>query len=122
MTREAGKGGRPMTEYEIIADPQDYGIEAMVEGLGGSAIDFPAEERQKWAVEVGTFAERLMILSDKAKGLQEWLAGEHAIKSTPASLKTLKIQFFKINDALENSMALVQRLEADIVPAIKQKN
>lgn len=111
-----------MTEYEIIADPKDYGIEAMVEGLGGSTIDFPAEERQKWAVEVGTFADRLLTLSDKAKGLQKWLDGAHAIKATPASLKTLKIQFFKINDALENSLELVKRLEADIVPAIKQAN
>ena len=111
-----------MTEYEIIADPQDYGIEAMVEGLGGNTIDFPSDERQKWAVEVGTFAERLLILSDKAKGLQEWLAGAHTIKATPASLKTLKIQFFKINDALESSLELVKKLEADIVPAIKQTN
>ena len=108
-----------MTEYEIIADPKDYGIQAMVEGLGGSTIDFPADERQKWAVEVGTFAERLSTLSEKAQNLQEWLAGEHAIKATPASLKTLKIQFFKINDALESSLDLVKRLEADIVPAIK---
>ena len=108
-----------MTEYEIIADPKDYGIEAMVEGLGGSKIDFPAEERHKWAVEVGTFAERLLTLSGKAKDLQAWLDGDHAIKATPASLKTLKIQFFKINDALESTMDLVKRLEADIVPAIK---
>ncbi|MBL0715856.1 MAG: hypothetical protein JJV98_19390 [Desulfosarcina sp.] len=111
-----------MTEYEIIADPQDYGIEAMVEGLGGNTIDFPAEERQKWAIEVGTFAERLLTLSDKAQGLQTWLDGTHAIKATPASLKTLKIQFFKINGALESSLELVDRLEADIVPAIKQTN
>jgi hypothetical protein len=122
MIRKTGKGDRPMTEYEIIADPNDYGIEAMVEGLGGNAIDFPAEERQKWAVEVGTFAERLVALSEKAKILQEWLGGEHAIKATPASLKTLKIQFFKINDALENSLELVNRIEADIVPAIEQTN
>ncbi len=108
-----------MTEYEIIADPKDYGIEAMVEGLGGGTIEFPAEERQKWSVEVGTFAERLLTLSDKAKSIQAWLDGEHAIKATPASLKTLKIQFFKINDALESSLDLVKRLEADIVPAIK---
>ena len=108
-----------MTEYEIIADPKDYGIEAMVEGLGGGTIEFPAEERQKWSVEVGTFAERLLTLSDKAKSIQAWLDGAHAIKATPASLKTLKIQFFKINDALESALDLVKRLEADIVPAIK---
>ena len=111
-----------MTEYEIIADPQDYGIEAMVEGLGGNTIDFPTAERQKWAVEVGTFAERLSALSEKAKGLQAWLGGAHAIKATPASLKTLKIQFFKINDALEDSLALVKRLEADIVPPIESND
>jgi hypothetical protein len=111
-----------MTEYEIIADPQNYGIEAMVEGLGGNTIDFPTAEREKWAVEVGTFAERLLALSDKAKGLQEWLGGAHAIKATPASLKTLKIQFFKINDALEDTLALARRLEADIVPSIESND
>jgi hypothetical protein len=111
-----------MTEYEIIADPQNYGIEAMVEGLGGNTIDFPTAERQKWAIEVGTFAERLLALSDKAKGLQEWLGGAHAIKATPASLKTLKIQFFKINDALEDTLALARRLEADIVPSIESND
>jgi hypothetical protein len=111
-----------MTEYEIIADPQNYGIEAMVEGLGGNTIDFPTAEREKWAIEVGTFAERLLALSDKAKGLQEWLGGAHAIKATPASLKTLKIQFFKINDALEDTLALARRLEADIVPSIESND
>ncbi len=108
-----------MTEFEIIADPKDYGIEAMVAGLGGSTIEFPAEERQKWSVEVGSFAERLLNLSGKAKDLQAWLDGDHAIKATPASLKTLKIQFFKINEALESSLELVERLEADIVPPIE---
>ena len=111
-----------MTEYEIIADPKEYGIEALMEGLGSNPIDFPPEERQKWAVEIGAFAERLVELSDRARGLQSVLAGDAAIKATPASLKTLKIQLFKINYALETSINLVNRIEFDIVPGIKPTN
>ena len=107
-----------MTEYEIIADPKEYGIEKLVDGLNGTPIEFPAEERAQWATEVGAFAERLNELSGKAKNLQDWLAGDAAIKSTEASLKTLKIQLFKINDALDTSINMVNRLECDIVPCI----
>jgi hypothetical protein len=118
----SGQRRQEMTEYEIIADPKEYGIEALVDGLNGGPIDFPPEERKQWATEVGAFADRLTELSGKASSLQEWLAGEAAIKSTPASLKTLKIQLFKINDALDTSMALVNKLECDIVPCITEKN
>ena len=110
-----------MTDYEIIANPEEYGIEALVEGFGGKPIDFPVEERQKWAGEVGTFAQRLQDLSGKAQTLQKWLQGQHAIKATPASLKTLKIQLFKVNAALENAIGIVGRLESDIVPPITRK-
>jgi hypothetical protein len=111
-----------MTEYEIIADPKEYGIEKLVDGLNGSPIEFPPEERAQWAQEVGAFATRLNELSDKATSLQAWLAGDAAIKSTPASLKTLKIQLFKINDALDTSINMVNKLECDIVPCITEKN
>jgi len=111
-----------MTEYEIIADPKEYGIEKLVDGLNGSPIEFPPEERAQWATEVGAFAERLNELSDKATSLKTWLAGDAAIKATPASLKTLKIQLFKINDALDKSIGLVNKLECDIVPCITEKN
>ena len=107
-----------MTEYEIIADPREYGIEKLVDGLNGNPIEFPSEERAQWATEVGAFAERLNELSGKAKSLENWLAGKAAIKATPASLKTLKIQLFKINDALDTSINMVNKLECDIVPCI----
>lgn len=107
-----------MTEFEIIADPKEYGIEKLVDGLNGNPIEFPSEERAQWAQEVGAFASRLNELSNKATNLQNWLAGKAAIKSTPASLKTLKIQLFKINDALDTSINMVNKLEGDIVPPI----
>jgi hypothetical protein len=110
-----------MTDYEIIANPEEYGIEALVEGFGGNPIEFPAGERRKWANEIGTFAQRLQDLSSKAQTLQQWLQGQHAIKATPASLKTLKIQLFKVNDALDNAMGIVGKLESDIVPPITRK-
>jgi len=105
-----------MVGYEIIANPEDYGIEALVEGLGGRPVDFPREDRIKWADEVGAFAERLTRLQDKARGLQDLLAGQEALTATPASLKTLKIQLFKINEALNTSMQMVDKLDAEIVP------
>jgi hypothetical protein len=104
-----------MVEYEIIANPEDYGIEALVEGLGGSPVDFPRDEREKWATEVGAFAQRLTHLQQKALGLQALLAGGDPLTATPASLKTLKIQLFKINDALNTSMNLVAKLDGEIV-------
>jgi hypothetical protein len=104
-----------MTEYEIIADPRDYGIENLVEGLNGSPMLFPTDERKKWAVEIASFSERLTALSDKARKLQSWLDGDMPIKATPASLKTLKIQFFKINDAMETAWELSRRIECDII-------
>lgn len=111
-----------MTEYEIIADPKEYGIEKLVDGLNGGPIEFPQDERRQWAREVGAFAKRLNELSDKATSLQSWLAGDAAIKATPASLKTLKIQLFKINEALDASIKLVNKLESDIVPGITETN
>ena len=107
-----------MAEYEIIADPKEYGIEKLVDGLNGNPIEFPPDERKQWAREVGAFAERLNELSGKATTLQSWLAGNEPIKSTPASLKTLKIQLFRINEALEESINLVNKLEWDLVPCI----
>jgi hypothetical protein len=105
-----------MSTYEIIADPEEYGIEALVTGLGAQPITFPADERVKRAKEVGVFTEKLTGLTDKARELKTILESGAPIKATPASLKTLKVQLFTINDALEQSMAIAERLETEIVP------
>lgn len=101
--------------YEIIADPDDYAIGALEEGFGHRQIPFPDNERKKWAEEIGAFAQKLDSLSDKAKNLQKLFLGQFAIMATPASLKTFKVQLFKINDALNNAFDLAKKLEADIV-------
>ena len=101
--------------YEIIADPVDYAIGALEEGFGHGQISFPDNTRKKWAEEIGAFAQKLDGLSDKAKGLQKLLFSESDIMATPASLKTFKVQLFKINDALNTALNLAQKLEADIV-------
>ncbi len=105
-----------MSTYEIIADPEEYGIEALMAGLGGQPIEFPADERQKWAQEVGIFAEKLTGLTEKARELKTILESGAPIQATPASLKTLKIQLFNINDALEQSISIARRLETEIIP------
>jgi len=101
--------------YEIIANPDEYTIGALEEGFGHRQISFPDDKRKRWAEEIGTFAQKLDRLSDKAKGLQELLISESAIMATPASLKTFKVQLFKVNDALNTALNLTQKLEADIV-------
>lgn len=107
-----------MNHYEIIADPQEYGLEALAEGVEGAPMEFPADEREQWAREVGDFSRRLMDLSEKAQRLQQVLHGDDEIKATPKSLKTLKIQLFEINNFINASSDLVHRLEADVVPPI----
>jgi len=101
--------------YEIIANPADYNIEALVEGMGYNPIEFPDDERQKWAKEIGIFADRLSGLADKAKYLHDLFTGEEAIVATPASLKTFKVQLFKINDALTTALDLASKVESEIV-------
>ena len=47
--------------------------------------------------------------------MQKLLFSESAIMATPASLKTFKVQLFKINDALNIAFDLAEKLETDIV-------
>ena len=104
-----------MSPYEIIADPEDYGIEALMEGLGTQPIEFPQDERHKWANEVGIFTDKLTGLTTKARHLKEILESRNRITATPASLKTLKIQLFQINDALDQSLTIADQLQTEIV-------
>ena len=101
--------------YEIIANPEDYRIGALKEGLGYKPISFPDKDRKKWAEEIGAFVEKLEGFSEKAKELQQVFIGEETIMATPASLKTLKIQLFKINDALNTAIDLAGKVEKEIV-------
>ncbi len=101
--------------YEIIANPSDYNIEALVEGMGYKPVAFPDGERQKWAEEIGIFAENLSELAEKAKDLQDLFTSEETIMATPASLKTFKMQLFEINDAFKAALDLAHKLESEII-------
>jgi hypothetical protein len=101
--------------WEIIAEPQDYGIDALVEGMGNKNVSFEADERVKWAQEIGGFVDRIEGLADKSKALQELFQGAEPISATPASLKTMKVQLFKINEALNSALNLAGKIEDDIV-------
>jgi hypothetical protein len=101
--------------YEIIAAPDDYAIGALEEGFGHRQIVFPDDKRKKWADEIDVFAQKLDDLSEKAKGLQKILMSDAGITATPASLKTFKIQLFKINDALGIAFNLAEKLESEII-------
>ena len=101
--------------YEINLDPKDYGIEALMEGMGNNPVAVNEPDRENWAREIGAFAGRLDKLSDKAKSLQSLFSSGNAIKATPASLKTFKIQMFNINDALSSSLELASKIDSQIL-------
>ena len=101
--------------WEIIAEPQEYGIDALVEGMGNKSVSFEADERRKWAQEIGGFVDRIEGLADKSKNLQKVFQGDEPISATPASLKTMKVQLFKINEALNMALNLAVKIEDDII-------
>ncbi len=101
--------------YEIIANPEDYQIDHLINGTGHAHIDISKEEREKWAGEVTHFSDKLTGFVNKARELAALLASEEKISATPASLKTLKIQLFMINDALNTALDIAEKLESDIV-------
>lgn len=101
--------------WEIIADPKEYGIEVLEEGLNRGETAFADDDRKKWAEEIGTFASKLTGLAEKADNLKNLLMSEDEILTTPSSLKALKIQFFNVNDALNTALDLADKIENQIV-------
>ena len=101
--------------YEIIANPEDYQIDHLINGTGNANIEVSKEERDKWAGEIINFSEKLTGFANKSRELGNLLSSSEKISTTPASLKTLKIQLFMINDALTNAIKIAEKLESDIV-------
>ncbi len=101
--------------YEIIANPEEYQIDHLINGTGNANIEISKEEKDKWAGEIVNFSEKLTEFAKRSKTLANLLAGSEVISTTPASLKTLKIQLFMINDALSSAIEISDKLESDIV-------
>ncbi|CCK80151.1 MULTISPECIES: hypothetical protein [Desulfobacula] len=101
--------------YEIIANPEEYRIDHLINGTGNANIEISKEEKDKWAGEIVNFSEKLTEFAKKSKALANLLAGSEVISTTPASLKTLKIQLFMINDALSSAIEIADKLESDII-------
>ncbi len=101
--------------WEIIADAKEYGIKVLEEGINNRQEAFEDQDRTRWAEEIGTFAIKMSSLAEKAKQLQQLLISEDKIVATPASLKTLKVQMFKINDAMTTTLELAQKIESEII-------
>jgi hypothetical protein len=108
-----GKGVVPM--YEIIANPEDYQIDHLINGTDNANIELTRDERDKWAVEIVNFSEKLKEFAGKSEQLAKLLQSGEKISASQASLKTLKIQLFAINDALNSALTIADRLESDIV-------
>ena len=103
--------------YEIIANPQEYQIDHLINGTGNANIELTREERDKWSKEIVQFSERLSGFAQKADLFSSVLASQEKIAATPASLRTLKIQLFMINDALNSALSIADMLESDIIKA-----
>ncbi|MGD9824681.1 hypothetical protein [Desulfobacter sp.] len=103
--------------YEIIANPQEYQIDHLINGTDNANIELTREERDKWAKQIVQFSERLSGFAQKADLFSSLLASEEKIAATPASLKTLKIQLFMINDALNSALGIADMLEDDMIKA-----
>ena len=101
--------------WEIIAEPEEYGIDALEEGINRNQVSFSKEERIKWAREISTFAGKVCSLSDRARKLLDLLISEDQIMATESSLKALKVQLFKMNDALNNALQLADKIEDQLV-------
>ena len=101
--------------YEIIANPEDYQIDHLINGTDNANIDLTQDERNKWAGEIVNFSEKLTEFAKKSEELARLLSSDEKISATPASLKTLKIQLFAINDTLNSALAIADKLESDIV-------
>ncbi len=101
--------------YEIIANPKNYQLDDLIKGTGNTKIEFLDEERKKWAKEIEGFSKRLIDFAEKSQELSKLLTSTEKITTTPASLKTLKIQLFTINNALTNAINIAAKLESDIV-------
>ncbi len=101
--------------YEIIANPEDYQIDHLINGTGNANIDISKNERNKWAGEIVNFSEKLTEFAKRSKELGNLLASDEPISTTPASFKTLKIQLFMINDALSKAIEIADKLESDII-------
>ena len=101
--------------YEIIANPEDYQIDHLINGTGNADIQLSKEDRDKWSSEINRFSKRLIEFAEKSQELAKVLGGSESISTTPASLKTLKIQLFTINDSLSSALQIAEKLEADII-------
>ena len=101
--------------YEIIANPEDYQIDHLINGTENANIDLTQDERNKWAGEIVNFSEKLTEFAKKSGELARLLNSDEKISATPASLKTLKIQLFAINDALNSALTIADKLESDII-------
>ena len=101
--------------YEIIANPEEYQIDHLINGTDDANIELTREERDKWAKEITHFSERLSEFAKKADKYSLLLSSNEKIAATPASLKTLKIQLFMINDALNSALDIVDIVESDMI-------
>ena len=76
--------------YEIIANPEDYQIDHLINGTGNANIEISKEERDTWAGEIVNFSERLTEFAKRSKALASLLAGAETILCNPSFIKNFE--------------------------------
>jgi hypothetical protein len=64
---------------------------------------------------IASDGQKKSALFERSKKIQQLFLSDEPIVATPASLKTLKVVFFKINDAMISAMELADKIELQIV-------
>ncbi len=100
--------------YEIIANPKDYGIESLIKGTSDSIINFDPDSRTKWSQEIDLFENKLNELTAGAKRLKSLLSSDENITGTSLSIKTLKVQMFKMDNHINEAIELSGKIESEI--------
>ena len=69
--------------YEIIANPEQYQIDHLINGTGNANVEISKEERDNWAGEIVNFSEKLTEFAKKSKALAKLLSSTEKISATP---------------------------------------
>lgn len=59
--------------YEIIANPEDYQIDDLINGTGNSNTEISQDDRNKWASEINNFCDKTTEFTQKARELASTL-------------------------------------------------
>ena len=67
--------------FEIIADPEEYQIDHLINGTGNANIELSEDEREKWSDEILGFSNKVSEFAKKSKELAILFSGREKISA-----------------------------------------